>query len=181
MDNMTSNQPYLLRAFCDWIVDNGLTPYIVVDADLPGVEVPRQFVKDGQIVLNISPSACVNLNVGLEGVAFQARFSGQPMQVFVPSIAVNAVYARENGAGTVFTRTPEELAEYEKSPHTDAGLPSAQLVKKLESVKLNEKADTKPEQSGKLTLAGESKASDAKKPLKESNGRSKKPSLKVIK
>jgi stringent starvation protein B len=103
------------------------------------------------------------------------------MQVFVPSIAVNAVYARENGAGTVFTRTPEELAEYEKSPHTDAGLPSAQLVKKLESVKLNEKADTKPEQSGKLTLAGESKASDAKKPLKESNGRSKKPSLKVIK
>jgi stringent starvation protein B len=114
MDNMTSNQPYLLKAFCDWIVDNGFTPYIVVDAYLPGVEVPTQFVKDGQIVLNISPSACVNLNVDLEGVSFQARFSGQPMQVFVPSIAVSAIYARENGAGTVFTYTPEELGAYEQ-------------------------------------------------------------------
>jgi stringent starvation protein B len=126
MDNMTSNQPYLLRAFCDWIVDNGLTPYIVVEAELPGVEVPRQFVKDGQIVLNISPSACVNLNVGLEGVAFQARFSGQPMQVFVPSIAVSAIYASENGAGTVFTHTPEEVAEYEKSAQKPSGLSSVE-------------------------------------------------------
>lgn len=126
MDDMTSNQPYLLRAFCDWIVDNGLTPYIVVDAELPGVEVPQQFVKDGQIVLNISPSACVNLNVDLEGVSFQARFSGQPMQVFVPCIAVSAIYARENGAGTVFTHTPEELAEYQKSASQPPSLSSVE-------------------------------------------------------
>ena len=114
-------------------------------------------------------------------MAFQARFSGQPMQVFVPSIAVSAVYARENGAGTVFTRTPEELAEYEKNTHTDAGLPSVQPGKKLESVTLDEKADTRPVQAGKLTLAGESKVSDAKKPVTQSTGKSKKPSLKVIK
>lgn len=178
MDNMTSNQPYLLRAFCDWIVDNGLTPYIVVDADLPGVEVPRQFVKDGQIVLNVSPSACVNLNVGLEGVAFQARFSGQPMQVFVPSIAVSAIYARENGAGTVFTHTPEELAEYEKNTYKQAGVPSVEPAKKLQSVKLAEKSPPKAE---KESSTEESKASGPEKPSKPSDGPPKRPSLKVIK
>lgn len=178
MDNMTSNQPYLLRAFCDWIVDNGLTPYIVVDADLPGVEVPRQFVKDGQIVLNVSPSACVNLNVGLEGVAFQARFSGQPMQVFVPSIAVSAIYARENGAGTVFTHTPEELAEYEKNTYKQAGAPSVEPAKKLQSVKLTEKSSPNAE---KENSTKESKASGPEKPSKPNDGTPKRPSLKVIK
>ena len=115
MDNMTSNQPYLLRAFYDWIVDNNLTPYIVVDAYIRGVEVPQQFVKDGQIVLNVSPSACVNFNIGLEAISFEARFSGQPMLVYVPCIAVSAIYARENGAGTVFTRSEEELNAFEQS------------------------------------------------------------------
>jgi stringent starvation protein B len=141
MDKMTSNQPYLLRAFCDWIVDNGLTPYIVVDADLPGVEVPRQFVKDGQIVLNISPSACVNLNVSLEGVAFQARFSGQPMQVFVPSVAVSAIYARENGAGTVFTHTPEEVEEYQKGVEKQPSLSSVEVT---ETAKPSESKSKRP-------------------------------------
>lgn len=178
MDNMTSNQPYLLRAFCDWIVDNGLTPYIVVDADLPGVEVPRQFVKDGQIVLNVSPSACVNLNVGLEGVAFQARFSGQPMQVFVPSIAVSAIYARENGAGTVFTRTPEELAEYEKNTDKQAGLSAVKPAKKLQSVKLAENSSQK---AVKESSTEESTSKNPEKPSKPSNGTAKRPSLKVIK
>lgn len=181
MDNMTSNQPYLLRAFSDWIIDNGLTPYIVVEADLPGVEVPRQFVKDGQIVLNISPSACVNLNVGLDGVAFQARFSGQPMQVFVPSIAVSAIYARENGAGTVFTHTPEEMAEYEKSTLESSQGPAIESVKKLESVKSIEKSPAKQAETSKLTLTPESKVSSTEKAAKISTGKSKPPSLKVIK
>jgi stringent starvation protein B len=181
MDNMTSNQPYLLRAFSDWIIDNGLTPYIVVDADLPGVEVPRQFVKDGQIVLNISPSACVNLNVGLQGVAFQARFSGQPMQVFVPSIAVSAIYARENGAGTVFTYTSEDIAEYEKSTSEPSRAPSIDPIKKLESVKSTEKSLAKQPQTSKLTLTPESKMSNTEESSKGSGGKSKPPSLKVIK
>jgi stringent starvation protein B len=181
MDNMTSNQPYLLRAFSDWIIDNGLTPYIVVDADLPGVEVPRQFVKDGQIVLNISPSACVNLNVGLEGVAFQARFSGQPMQVFVPSIAVSAIYARENGAGTVFTHTPEDMAEYEKSKLEPSSASSIQPTKKLESVKSTQNSPAKQSEASKLSLTPESKTSSTEKSSKASNGKSKPPSLKVIK
>ena len=74
MTSMTSNQPYLLRAFYEWIVDNDLTPYIVVDATNELVEVPQEFVKDGQIVLNVSPSACVNFSLDLDGLSFQALF-----------------------------------------------------------------------------------------------------------
>ncbi len=155
MDNMTSNQPYLLKAFYDWIVDNNLTPYIVVDAILPGVEVPQQFVKEGQIVLNISPSACVNLHIELDAISFQARFSGQPMQVYVPSIAVSAIYARENGAGTVFTRSEEELASYEQALSAD---------KTLQTVESNE--------------ASKGDDSDSKS---KTESKTKRPSLKVVK
>lgn len=108
---MTSNQPYMLRAFYDWIVDNNLTPYIVVDANVPGTVVPQQHVKDGQIVLNISPGACANLVIGNVDMNFEARFGGVPMALNVPCRAVLAIYAKENGAGTVFA--PEEHLEEE--------------------------------------------------------------------
>ncbi|MBU2876623.1 MULTISPECIES: ClpXP protease specificity-enhancing factor [Alteromonadaceae] len=103
---MTSNQPYLLRAFYEWIVDNDLTPYLVVDATVPGTNVPQEHVHDGQIVLNVSPGACVKLNLGDADVSFEARFGGVARQLVVPTHAVLAIYAKENGAGTVFT--PEE-------------------------------------------------------------------------
>ncbi|OFC72167.1 ClpXP protease specificity-enhancing factor [Alteromonas confluentis] len=117
---MTSNQPYLLRAFYEWIVDNDLTPYIVVDATLQGVEVPQEFVKDGQIVLNVSPSACVNFTMDLDALSFQARFGGQPRQIYLPCYAVLAVYARENGAGTVFAVEEDmQLPETSGKDETD--------------------------------------------------------------
>ena len=97
MTQMTSNQPYLLRAFFDWIVDNDLTPYIVVDATNELVDVPQEFVKDGQIVLNISPSACVNFYLDKDGLSFQARFSGQPRRISMPCHAVLALCQREWG------------------------------------------------------------------------------------
>lgn len=100
---MTPNRPYLLRAFYDWIVDNECTPHLVVNADFPAVQVPTQFVQEGQIVLNISPSAVTQFAMDNEQLSFNARFSGQPMQVYVPMGAVLAIYARENGEGTVFT------------------------------------------------------------------------------
>ena len=100
---MTSNRPYLLRAFFDWIVDNECTPHLVVNADFPAVQVPTQFVQDGQIVLNISPSAVTQFSLDNTQLSFNARFGGQPMQVYVPLGAVLAIYARENGEGTVFT------------------------------------------------------------------------------
>ena len=102
MNTMTPNQPYLLRAFYEWIVDNQLTPYIVVDATMPRADVPQDFVKDGQIVLNISPAACMHFHMDLEAISFQARFGGQPRQIYMPCQAILAIYARENGAGTVF-------------------------------------------------------------------------------
>ena len=100
---MTPNQPYLLRAFYEWIVDNNLTPYIVVDAHYAGTQVPQEFVQDGQIVLNMSPASTGNLQLGLESIMFDARFGGVPRNIVVPCPAVLAIYAKENGAGTVFT------------------------------------------------------------------------------
>ncbi|OOF20064.1 ClpXP protease specificity-enhancing factor [Salinivibrio sp. IB574] len=104
--SMTPRRPYLVRAFYDWLLDNELTPHMVVDATLPGVQVPFDYVKDGQIVLNIAPRAVGNLELGNEFVSFNARFGGRPQQVNVPMAAVMALYARENGAGTMFEMEP---------------------------------------------------------------------------
>ncbi|CCQ10364.1 Stringent starvation protein B [Pseudoalteromonas luteoviolacea B = ATCC 29581] len=113
---MTPNRPYLMRAFYDWIVDNQCTPHIVVNADYAGVEVPVQFVQDGQIVLNISPSAVTQFSLDKHALSFSARFSGQPMQVYVPMGALLAIYARENGEGTVFTA--ESFDEPDPTPES---------------------------------------------------------------
>ena len=92
---MTPNQPYLLRAFYEWIVDNNLTPYIVVDAHYAGTQVPQEFVQDGQIVLNMSPASTGNLQLGLQDIMFDARFGGVPRNIVVPCPAVLAIYAKE--------------------------------------------------------------------------------------
>jgi stringent starvation protein B len=114
---MTPNQPYLLRAFYEWIVDNNLTPYIVVDAHYAGTQVPQEFVQDGQIVLNMSPASTGNLQLGLQDIMFDARFGGVPRNIVVPCPAVLAIYAKENGAGTVFT-VEENIGSDEVEEHT---------------------------------------------------------------
>ncbi|MBQ4876848.1 ClpXP protease specificity-enhancing factor [Pseudoalteromonas luteoviolacea] len=116
---MTSNRPYLLRAFYEWIVDNQCTPHIVVNANFPHVQVPVQFVQDGQIVLNVSPSAANNFTMDNDALSFSARFSGQPMQVYVPVDAVLAIYARENGEGTIFSESTIEEDYEEESYDAD--------------------------------------------------------------
>ena len=103
---MTPSRPYLLRALNEWILDNELTPFIVVDASLPGVDVPRDFVSNGQIVLNISPGAVRSLLIDDETLEFTARFGGVPRLVSVPIVAIVAVYAKENGQGMVFGSEP---------------------------------------------------------------------------
>jgi len=100
---MTSSRPYLIRALYEWIIDNGNTPYILVDATDEQVVVPQQFVEGGKIVLNINPSAVQNLELGNHFVELDARFSGSPMHVSVPVAFVLAIYARENGKGMVFS------------------------------------------------------------------------------
>ena len=104
---MTSNRPYLIRALYEWIVDNAMTPYLLVNADLEGVEVPRQYIHEGKVVLNINPSAVQALNMGNDWLTFNARFSGTPMTVQLPIAAVMAIYARENGQGMVFNDQPD--------------------------------------------------------------------------
>lgn len=100
---MTSTRPYLLKAFYEWILDNHFTPYLVVTANLPGVDVPRQYVEeDGRIVLNIAPDAVRDLQIETAYVSFSAKFGGQAHNVYAPVRSITAVYAKENGRGMVF-------------------------------------------------------------------------------
>ena len=96
---MTSNRPYLLRAMHEWIVDNGMTPYLLVDAAFEGLQVPSSSVKDGRVVLNIAGRAVAHLLLGNHEVSFMARFGGVSHSVIVPMGAVLAVYAQETGQG----------------------------------------------------------------------------------
>ena len=99
---MTSSRPYMIRAIYEWVVDNDCTPYILVNALFDGVQVPQQYVKDGQIVLNISPSAVVALDVGNDELGFRGRFAGVAQDIRAPIAAVLGIYARENGQGMLF-------------------------------------------------------------------------------
>ena len=96
-----STKPYLIRALYEWCTDAGFTPYIAVAVD-ESVRVPVEFVKNGEIVLNVSALATNHLKLGNETIEFQARFSGVPREVYVPVSRVIAVYARENGQGMAF-------------------------------------------------------------------------------
>ncbi len=130
---MSPSRPYIMRALYEWIVDNDCTPYVLVDANLPDVVVPEQYVKDGQIVLNISPTAVMDLNISNDAMAFNGRFGGVATDVFVPVNAVIGIYARENGQGMVFE--PED-GEDEPPPGSEPpeppkpeGRPSLKIVK----------------------------------------------------
>ncbi|MCW8901370.1 MAG: ClpXP protease specificity-enhancing factor [Gammaproteobacteria bacterium] len=105
---MTSSQPYLIRAIYDWIIDNGFTPYLLVNAENDYAMIPREYVEDGKIVLNINPSAISDLQLGNDYIMFNARFSGKAMEVSVPIVAVLAIYARENGQGMMFDGSSEQ-------------------------------------------------------------------------
>lgn len=125
-----------MRALYEWIVDNSCTPYILVDATMEDVSVPEQYVKDGQIVLNISPTAVMDLDMSNDAVAFNGRFGGVATDVYVPVTAVVGIYARENGQGMVFES--EEPPEDDPTPPEDTppepsgkpeGRPSLKIVK----------------------------------------------------
>ena len=105
---MYPQKPYLVRAFYEWIVDSRYTPYLLVDANYEGVVVPKEYIEDGEIVLNVSPLAVKNFKVGKNEVDFEARFAGNPMRVVLPVKAVLAIYANENGRGMVFSAMEEE-------------------------------------------------------------------------
>jgi stringent starvation protein B len=128
---MSSLKPYLIRAIYDWILDNDLTPYLLVNAHGEGVVVPRQYVQDGKIVLNLRPQAIQGLALGNDQIAFNARFGGNPMKVDVPVRWVLAIYAQENGKGMVF----DEDTESDAPPPSDPP-PSEPPAKKRPALKV---------------------------------------------
>jgi len=111
MSSMTSNRPYLLRGFQEWILDNDLTPYVVINATMPNVHVPERYVEDGKIVLNLSESAALNLKIDNDYIRFTTSFSGVTFIVSAPVSAVIAIYARENGRGMIFPEDEEDIGD----------------------------------------------------------------------
>ncbi len=125
---MTSSQPYLLRGLYQWIVDNDMTPYLLVDASQPDVQVPRQFIEKDKIILNIAPRAVTSLELGDVLVWFDARFSGKPMRVQFPVEAVLAIYSKENGQGMVFNDNRTSPSSPDDTP-TKPTRPNLRVVK----------------------------------------------------
>jgi len=154
-DKMSSNKSYLVRAYYDWISDNDLTPYIVVDVNVYGVLVPMSYVNDGQIVLNVAASAVGTIALGIEAIEFSARFGGKLERITVPYGAIAAIYAKENGAGT--------------------SLPIEHLTEQNISVKVDTERNVKPKTSLSSVTTSSAKTVKLKKPTKS------KASLKVIK
>ena len=138
---MKSRRPYLLRAMHEWICDSDCTPHIVVDAGMTGVEVPRQYVRDGKIILNVSWNATAQLRIGNDELSFSGRFGGASMVVRVPVDAVLAIYARETGQGMIFADdesgpapqppegAPPEGAPTEPPPKPAGGRAKLKVVK----------------------------------------------------
>lgn len=151
---MIPRRPYLIRAMHDWMVDNGETPHLLVDAEQSGVEVPGEFVQNGKIILNISPSAVQGLSLENDFVMFSARFGGRPMEIVLPMSAVLAIYSRESGQGMLFNEEDDGPTASEESA-TDAG---------------NHDTDSNSEKDGG---SPEDKPKDKKNP--------KRPNLRVIK
>ncbi len=122
---LPSTKPYLIRAIHEWCCDNGFTPYIAVVAD-ERARVPREFVRDGQIVLNIGYDATGHLNIANDGISFQARFGGVARDISVPIGNVVAIYAKENGAGMAFDPDSDGVASAPSGTGAGANLDSNQ-------------------------------------------------------
>lgn len=125
---MTSSRPYLIRALYDWIADNEMTPHLLVNAEHPLASVPAQFVENGKIVLNVSPFAVEGFSIDNDMIAFSARFSGVATEIFIPVQAVQAIYARENGRGMVFSDGDEDETPPPEAPDTGKR-PALRVVK----------------------------------------------------
>jgi stringent starvation protein B len=165
--DLTSSQPYLIRAWHEWCTDNGLTPYVTVWVDA-SVQVPREYVKDGEIVLNISHDSTTGLQLGNEFLAFKARFAGVVRDVMVPVDRVLAIFARENGQGMAFPKASPQAqggdqagssqddamqdqdgGSAEPAPSHLASVPVAAVVEVKKSTK---KLSASPKTGGRPTL-----------------------------
>lgn len=114
---MTPQKPYLIRAIYEWLVDNQTTPYLLVNTRHEGCQVPREYIRDNRIVLNVAPDAVHNLTLDNEWISFSARFAGKAMDLFIPVAAVQAMYAKENNEGMFF---PDDHSPEPDQPDTDS-------------------------------------------------------------
>jgi len=135
MSDIPSNKPYLIRALHQWCSDNGFAPFMAVFVDST-VEVPMEFVKNDEIVLNLSTEACHQLHIENDFISFQARFGGVPRKILVPITHVLAIYARENGQGMSFPFDPSQARDLHIADTSDAhpekpktGRPTLKIVK----------------------------------------------------
>ena len=148
LPQLSPRRPYLLRAFYEWLLDNQLTPHLVVDVTLQDVQVPMEYARDGQIVLNIAPRAVGNLELANDEVRFNARFGGVPRQVSVPLAAVLAIYARENGAGTMFepeAAYDEDVASLNDDDNEASGFESETVMSVIDGDKPDNSDDNDPD------------------------------------
>lgn len=125
----TTTRPYFIRALHEWCIDNGFTPYVAVNVD-SSVQVPREFVKDGEIVLNVGLDATSGLLLGNDYIEFKARFGGKVRDIMVPVGRVVAIYARENGQGMAFPPPVDEIA----SEATDALLSASEVISEADLI-----------------------------------------------
>ena len=126
---MTSSKPYLVRALYQWILDNDNTPYILVDTGSEQVSVPNGIASDGKVVLNLAPAAIQNLEMTNDFVSFSARFNGAAEQIFVPVASILAIYARENGEGTMFPSEEENDNTAAAKPDSKSRGPTLKVIK----------------------------------------------------
>ena len=128
--SMSSQKPYLVRAIHEWLLDNQCTPYVLVNTQYEGVQVPQDYIKDGRIVLNIAPDAIRDLVIDNDWISFSARFAGKAMDVFIPILSVQAIYGKENNEGMFF---PDEDSPPSPEPQDSSplskGRPSLKVVK----------------------------------------------------
>lgn len=132
---MTSSRPYLIRAIYEWLVDNQLTPYVMVDAMVADVEVPENYIEDGKIILNVAPMAVRDLAMTNDDIQFDARFSGITHHIHIPTHSVMAVYAFENGRGMVFSDEDDTVDGGDSEPPEPGQPPRARGKPNLKVVK----------------------------------------------
>lgn len=116
---MTSSRPYLVRAMYQWIADNGMTPHLLADASVEGIQIPVEHVQNGKIILNIAPMAITSLVLGDNEITFSARFSGKSSGIYIPIDAVLAIYAKENGQGMMFSEDDGAISSSDDDPEPD--------------------------------------------------------------
>jgi stringent starvation protein B len=139
----TSTRPYLLRALHEWCTDNGYTPYVTVLVD-ETVQVPMEYVKNGEIVLNVSYDATSGMTLGNEFIEFKARFAGKPREIMVPIHRVQAIYARENGQGMAFPTSTSRPSDVTATSPVAAARPALSSVDTSRTSDVHEDADDSP-------------------------------------